>query len=289
MPQTHNFQSKIPVQIAQDSPTEANPARVPGGENPNQTAGKGEAHQAGEIPDAGLLFSNAIVVALLLLLFAIVGKRRLTAVPKGFSNFVEFVVEALNAFTVGIIGEGGEKYTPLVGTIFLYILLANLIGLIPGFHAPTTNLTITFALGIVVFFYVQYQGIRANGLRGYAAHFAGPPIPGIMGFLIKYCLIMPVEIISEIIKPFTLAVRLFGNIFGEDVIIFVLAGLGAASVATMWIPIQFPVLFLAVLTDVVQAMVFAILTCIYISLMTHHDTGEEGEQIGPAHGHTAGH
>ncbi|HLV82071.1 MAG TPA: F0F1 ATP synthase subunit A [Chthonomonadaceae bacterium] len=282
MPQTHDLHSRIPIQIAQDNPTEANPARVPGGENPATTAGKGEAHQAGEIPDAGLLFSNAILVALIMLIFALVGRKRLTAVPKGFSNFAEFVVEALNTFTVGIIGHGGEKYTPLVGTIFLFILFSDLIGLIPGFHAPTTNMTITFALGIIVFVYVQYQGIRANGLGGYIRHFMGP-MP------LMAPLIMPVEIISEIIKPFTLAVRLFGNIFGEDVIIFVLAGLGAASVATMWIPLQLPILFLAVLTDVVQAMVFAILTCIYISLMVHHDTGEQGEQIGPAHEHAAGH
>jgi F-type H+-transporting ATPase subunit a len=221
------------------------------------------------MPPAPLLFWNSLLVALIMIAFALSARRRLEDVPKGVQNFGEQIVEFVDTFTRDTIGPGGEKYTPLVGTIFIYILLMNLIGLVPGFHSPTSNLTFTLAMGVVVFIYVQYEGIRQNGILGYVKHFMGP-------MLLLSPLMLPVELVSEFVKPFTLAIRLFGNIFGEDVILIVLAGLGAGSVATMWLPLQFPVLLLAILTSVVQAGVFAILTCIYLSLMSHHGHEEEG-------------
>ncbi len=236
-----------------------------------------EKDEAGKIPSASLLFANSVFVALLMIVFALIARRRLSHLPKGVGNIGEFIVEQLDVFTKGIIGPEGGKYTPLVGTVFLYILLSNLIGLIPTLHSPTGNLTITLALGVVVFIYVQYEGIRQSGLGGYLKHFAGP-----VWWLSP--LMFPIELISELVKPFTLAIRLFGNIFGEDVILIVLAGLLAKTSTYLgWIPIQFPVMFLALITALVQAMVFAILTCIYLSLMSHggHDD-EHGH--GEAHG-----
>jgi|SRR5579871_204264 len=235
--------------------------------------------QPGEIPDPHLLFANSLLVAGGLIVFALAARSKLSAIPKGFQNFAEFVAEALNNFTVGIVGPEGKKYTPLVGTVFLYILFMNLIGIIPGFHSPTGNLSVTLALGLVVFVYVQYEGIRQNGLGGYVKHFMGPmpALAPLIGFI---------ELISEFIKPITLGVRLFGNIFGEDVIIVVLAGLmGLLGVHALgWLPLQIPVLFLSVITDVVQAMVFSILTCIYLSLMQPHGHEEHGEgEHGAAH------
>lgn len=264
--------------------------RTEGGETHATTEqGAEHEHSAGEVPNAMLLFSNSILIAVAMIAFALVARKKLTAVPKGIGNLAEYIVESMNNFTVGIIGHGGERYTPLVGTVFLYILLMNLIGQIPGLHSPSANLSITLALGIVVFVYVQAQGIRQNGLGGYVRHFMGPSITG--KFPELFFLMGPIELISEIIKPFTLAVRLFGNIFGEDVIIIVLAGLGAGAVATSWIPIQLPIMLLALLTAFVQAMVFSILTCIYISLLTHHEGEEHGDEGAhdAAHAHAAGH
>jgi F-type H+-transporting ATPase subunit a len=241
-----------------------------------------EKHKAGEIPDARLLFMNSILCALLLIAFALAARRKLALVPRGFQNFAEMVIEWIeNTLTVGIIGPEGKKYTPLVGTIFLYIVLMNVIGLIPGFHSPTSNLSVTLALGVCVFVYVQFEGIRQNGLLGYLKHFCGPMLPLLP-------LMLPVELISELVKPFTLAVRLFGNIFGEDVIIGVLAGLvGSLGLSAFgWIPVQTPLVLLALLTSFVQALVFSILTCIYLSLMSHHghdEHSEEGEEFAPAH------
>ena len=259
-----------------------------GGQEPGRVEGdathaaKSEKEEdPGKIPDAPRLFGNSLVVAAILVIFALVARSRKEAVPRGLQNFAEQVVESLNAFTVGIIGPGGERYTPLIGTVFLYILLSNLIGIIPGMHSPTANISVTLALGVIVFLYVQYEGIRTNGPVNYVKHFMGP-----MPLLTP--LMLPVELISEIVKPFTLAVRLFGNIFGEDVILIVLAGLGLNLLHVPGLPLHFPVLFLSVITAVVQALVFSMLTCIYLSLIAHHDhegvNGEEGA-IDGAHAH----
>lgn len=273
--------SLTPFQLAQGGETHEETTHASTG----HAGGEAEHHSVGDVPNATLLFWNSLLIATVLVVFAlIVTRRRLADVPKGLQNLAEYIAESLNHFTVGIIGPGGERYTPVVGTVFLYIMMMNLIGLVPGFHSPSANLSITLALGVVIFVYVQFLGIRSNGVVGHIKHFMGP-MPAMAP------LIMVVELISEFIKPFTLAVRLFGNIFGEDVILLVLAGLGAASVATMWIPIQFPVMLLALLTGLVQAMVFSILTCIYISLVTHHEHEEHGEEgsHGAAHAHASGH
>ncbi len=246
------------------------------------SAGKGEKEEdPGKIPDAPRLFGNSLVVAVILVIFALVARSKKETVPRGLQNFGEQIVESLDYFTVGTIGPGGGRYTPLVGTVFLYVLLSNLIGIIPGLHSPTANISVTLALGVIVFLYVQYEGIRTNGPINYAKHFMGPmPVlaPG-MFFI---------ELISEIVKPFTLAIRLFGNIFGEDVILMVLAGLGLELLHVRGLPLHFPVLFLSVITAVVQAMVFAMLTCIYLSLIVHHEhEGPDGEEgaIAAAHAH----
>jgi len=243
----------------------------------------------GEVPDATLLFLNSLLVALVIVAFALIVRRKRDHLPKGLQNLAEWIVESLNNFTVGIIGPGGEKYTPLAGTVFIYVLLMNLIGLIPGFHSPTANLSTTLALGVVVFVYVQYQGIRQNGLGGYIKHFAGAG--SVPAFIVP--LLFVIEVISEFIKPFTLAIRLFGNIFGENVIILVLAGLGTTlgGAALGWLPIQFPLMLLALLTAFVQAMVFTIPTCIYIVIMSGHGHEEEHGDASPdaAHSPATGH
>jgi F-type H+-transporting ATPase subunit a len=284
MPQTqgqsqHTIQAPIRIAQAENDVKEQKAAFA-------TTAGpigeQSEKHKAGEIPDAMLMFENSVLCALLLVAFALAARRKLAAVPRGFQNFGEMIIEWVeNTLTVGIIGPEGKKYTPLVGTVFLYIVLMNLLGLVPGFHSPTSNLTITLALGVTVFIYVQYEGIRQNGIVGYVKHFMGP-MPALVP------LMLPVELISEFVKPFTLAVRLFGNIFGEDVIIGVLAGLlGSLGLAQLgWFPTQFPLVLLAMLTSFVQALVFSILVCIYLSLMSHHghdEHSEEGAELAHAH------
>lgn len=289
---------RLPVRIAQ---AHEEPGAATHGADAvaSETHATGEAHtehahehKPGDIPSATLLLWNSATVALLMVLFALAARKKLEAVPRGLQNFAELIVESLNQFTVAIIGHGGEKYTPLVGTVFVYIFLMNLWGQIPGFHSPTANLSITFALGFVIFVYVQIQGIRNLGVGNYIQHFAGGSMPW-QGVLIpiKALLLFPVELISECVKPFTLAIRLFGNVFGEDVILLVLAGLGLSILGVPGLPLHFPLVLLALLTSFVQAMVFSILTCIYLSMMQHHHEEEHAGHGAPgtSHAHATGH
>ena len=279
-----------PFRIAQGERPAGSPVGEAGAEGAHATQHEGGEHNPGEVPPADLLFANAVFVAGFMVILGVLFTRKLHDVPKGFANFGEWLAENMRNFTVGIIGPGGEKHIPIVGTVFLYILLMNLIGLIPGFHSPTGNVTNTLALGVVIFVYVQYWGFKTQGVGGYFRHFMGPSL-GVGGgkFPELFWLIGPIEVISEIIKPFTLAIRLFGNIFGEDVILIVLAGLAGslAGSAFGWVPLHFPIMFLALLTALVQALVFSILTCIYLALVTAHghgdDRGEHGDAAGEAH------
>ncbi|MCC6729390.1 MAG: F0F1 ATP synthase subunit A [Chthonomonadales bacterium] len=236
-------------------------------------------YRLGDIPDPWLLFSNGILVALVLAALGFAMARRLARIPRGWQSLGEFVVESFVNFNRGIIGPGSERHVPLVGTLFLFIYLGNLWGLLPGMHSPTANLSTNLALGLIVFFYVQFVGIRQRGIRGYLGHFWGPiPAAGILLF--------PIEVISELVKPFTLALRLFGNIFGEDTVIIVLATLGILLLPQVpVVALHFPVLVLALLTTFVQALVFTLLTAIYIALQSHHEE-EHGES---AHGTALSH
>jgi len=257
-----------PLQIAQ--------AGEPRQVAPGETKTEEKAEPLGTVPDAALLLYNTAIVVVLLVVFGVAAARSLKKIPKGFSNFGEWVAEQLNGFTVGIIGPGGEKYTPLIGTIFLYILVMNLIGLIPTLSSPTSNITTTLALGLFVWVYVQYTGVKSNGVGGYLLHFCGPKFETKFGDLpLAAFLMFPIEIISDVFRPLTLAVRLFGNIFGEDVILLALAGLGTANALARWMPFQLPILLLALLTSLVQAMVFSTLACIYITLISHHEEEHE--------------
>jgi F-type H+-transporting ATPase subunit a len=269
-------QESKPIQIAQAE------GHGPAGGETHAAAGEAHGHEfrLGEIPSPYLLFGNAVCVAIVLVLLARAMKR-LQAIPSGIGNFGEYIVESMINFTTGIIGPGGEKYVPLVGTIFFFILSCNLWGQIPGMHSPTANLSTTLALGLIVFLYVQYVGIKSNGLGGYLKHFAGP-MPAISPLL------FPIELISELVKPFTLAMRLFGNIFGEDTVIVVLATLAVTMMPKPLnhvLPFQLPILILGLLTAFVQAMVFSLLTCIYLSLVSHHDSEHDGQHHAQSHGH----
>jgi F-type H+-transporting ATPase subunit a len=289
-------QQQQPIQLAQGHteapPSEGQHSQTPVGEH-ETAAGAGHEgathagtehgghhqYKLGDIPDPSLLFMNAICVAVIMIVLAVKMASNLQSIPKGMQNFGEWIVERMTVFTRGIIGPGGEKYVPLIGTLFWFILCSNLWAMIPGFHAPTTNLSMTLALGFIIFFYVQYVGIRSNGFVGHFKHFMGP-MPALSP------LIMPVEIISELVKPFTLAMRLFGNIFGEDTVIIALAMLGIMVIpAVPVVAVQIPVLVLALLTSVVQALVFSLLACIYISLVSHH--GHSDDHAHEGHGEEA--
>ncbi len=276
------------IQIAQGGQGEGQSAGdKPAAAGTHAGAEQGEHHyKLGDIPEPQILVFHSLFVAILMVALGKWLKGKMTAIPRGQQSFGEFVVDSMIDFTRGIIGPGGEKYVPLVGTLFFFILIGNLISQVPYLMSPTSNLSTTLALGLIVFLYVQFIGIRSNGVAGYLKHFWGPfTTPRNPMFLIGF-LLFPIEIISELVKPFTLAMRLFGNIFGEDTVIIVLSALAVTILPKAPIlPLQFPILVLGLLTAFVQALVFSLLTCIYISLQSHHDSDHEGQGHSPGHGH----
>jgi F-type H+-transporting ATPase subunit a len=142
----------------------------------------------------------------------------------------------------------------------------NLLGLVPLMSSPTSNLNITVALAICVFVLVQYLNIRNMGLKGFLYHLAGSPTNAV-GWLIVP-LMFPIELLTQLSRPVTLALRLFGNILGEKILVAFFAMVGITLL--YFFPIQIPFMFLGILTSVMQAMVFTLLTAIYILLSVPH-------------------
>ena len=174
---------------------------------------------------------------------------------------------------VGVIGPRGKNYVPFVGTLFVYIFTQNWMGLIPGLKSPTSSVNTTAGLAVSVFFYVQWVGLRENGLKNYILHLMGSP-KDVVGWAMVP-LNLPLHILEEFIRPLSLALRLFGNVLGEDALIGVFAGLGILAVSVfhspVGLPLQLPFMMLAMLTGTIQALVFSLLSTIYISLMLPHE------------------
>ena len=220
-------------------------------------------------------------IALGIALFAFLGTRGKKDVPGPLQNLVEGIAEGLVTFVTDVLGARGKKHVPFIGTLFLYIWCQNLIGIIPGMKSPTSSLNTTVALAVTVFFYVQWTGLRENGIIGYIDHLMGSP-RDVVGWIMAP-LNLPLHILEEFIKPLSLSLRLFGNILGEDSLIAAFVGLGIGALAfahlPFGIPFQFPFLLLALLTGTIQAVVFSLLSTIYISLMSSHahDEGHEAK------------
>lgn len=235
-------------------------------------------HKFGEVAFVGFLhhWENVIfswMVVIIVCLVAYLAYRKRSIMPGKLQNLVEMLVEGLDNFVCGILGPRGRKYTPFLGTLFVYILCMNFLGLVPGMKSPTSNLNTTLSLALCVFFYVQYTGVRSLGLVGYLRHMAGDPRDVVTWILVP--INIPIHIIEELAKPMSLSLRLFGNITGEDVLITVFVGLGVTALSFVHLPVgipfQLPFLFLALLTGTIQALVFTLLSTIYFSLMLPHE------------------
>lgn len=204
-----------------------------------------------------LLYTWVIMAMLFAVSFAV--SRGIKPLPAGIQNFFEIAVDGILKFMEDIIGHHSRQYLPLIGTLAFFILISNLIGLVPGFMSPTSNINTTAACAIIVFSATHYYGVKAHGI-GYLKHFIGPA-----WWLAP--LMIPLEIIGHLARVLSLSLRLFGNIFGEDLILLILVFL---------VPIlaPLPMMFIAVFTSVVQTFVFVLLTMIYIKLAT--EEAEEG-------------
>jgi len=186
------------------------------------------------------------------------GDAGLVPPPKlGMRNLFEVLADTVLGLMAGVMGEkAAKRYLPLVGTLFMFILFSNLLGLIPGFLPPTDTLKTNLALSISVFVISHAVGVREHGLK-YFKHFLGP-----IWWLAW--LMLPIEIVSHIARPVSLAMRLMGNIVGDHKLVLVFFGI---------LPILLPLPFMVmgVLVCVVQAVVFSLLTTVYISQAVAHE------------------
>ena len=232
-----------------------------------------------------LIFGVLVILILSSIFFA--ASRNMKLIPGRLQSACEAVVEGLNGFVCGIIGPEGKKYTPFLGTLFLYILTMNLLGLIPLMKSNTANSmtlsgpvalpvpTTTVALALIVFVTVQVIGIRKQGILGYLDHMAGSP-RDVFGFVMAP-LMFPIHLIGEFAKPFSLTFRLFCNTMGGHILVAVFIGMG---VGAMFIPFQAPFLLFEIATSTIQAFVFTLLSTVYIAMMMPHGDHE-------SHSHTA--
>jgi len=203
--------------------------------------------------------SNAIVVVVLLMIVAYLGTRGLrrdqkkSFVPEAkltFRSAGEMIVEGILKIVKDNMGPRGPEFMMIIGALALFIFVSNVLGLIPGFHSPTETLNTTGACAITVFFLTHYYGLREHGIR-YLKQFTGPVI-----WLAP--LIVPIELIGHFVRPVSLSIRLFGNIFGDHYVVGVVFGL-----VPFLLPL--PMMALGLFVAVVQTLVFILLSMAYFS------------------------
>ncbi|MBN1142350.1 MAG: F0F1 ATP synthase subunit A [Deltaproteobacteria bacterium] len=192
----------------------------------------------------------AWLVMIILIALSFVATRKITEIPSGLQNFMEAVVETLENFMEENMGPKGRKYFPLIGTLALFILTCNLIALAPSAFPPTANPNTNAAMALTVFAATHYIGFREHGLS-YLKHFTGP-MPALAP------LMFPIEVIGHIARPVSLTLRLFGNMYGHEIVLMIFL---------MLVPLfgPLPMMFMGILVAFIQTFVFTLLTTIYIA------------------------
>jgi F-type H+-transporting ATPase subunit a len=203
--------------------------------------------------------------------------------PKPGQLTLEAGFLTLKDFIESIVGPHGMKYFPVVGTFAVLILISNLMGFFPLFMAPTASTSVTFALGISSFIYYNYIGIKENGIASHLGHLAGP-----IWWMAWF--IFPLELISNFIRPLSLSIRLFGNIFADEKVMDTVSGLGhILGIPDPGTQLLVPIILmpLGLLVCLVQTLVFTLLSMIYIGEVSH-PPGENHdyhvEHAGETHG-----
>lgn len=182
--------------------------------------------------------------------------RRIELVPRGAQNFFEVVIGGMEEFMVDVTGDEGRFVFPLIGTLAFYILLCNYMGLAPGMFSPTANLNTTLACAIVVVFYTHVIGVKFHGAK-YIKHFLGPVI-----FIAPLMFI--IEVIGHLARALSLSIRLFGNIFGKEMVLGIFVFLAG------WFLAPLPILFLGLFVGGVQTLIFVLLSMMYFSGAIEH-------------------
>ncbi len=188
---------------------------------------------------------------IILIILGFLGGKSISMVPKTTQNVFEVIISGLEEFMVGITGEEGRKSFPLLLTIFLFVLLGNLMGLVPTLFPPTANINTTLALAILAVGWSHVIGIKMHGPK-YIKHFLGP-VPALMP------LFLIIELIGHAARVLSLTLRLFGNMMGHELVVGILLMLGGAFLAPL------PIMAMGILVALIQAIVFFLLPTMYIA------------------------
>jgi len=190
-------------------------------------------------------------VMIVLIVGALLLGKGIQMVPGRGQNLLEMIVGGLEDFMVDITGPEGRSFFPYIATLFLYILISNLLGLVPGFFSPTADLNTTLSMAICTFVLTHIIGIKYHGAQ-YIKHFLGP-----VWALAPLMLI--IELIGHFARVMSLSIRLFGNIFGKEKVLGILFALAGFALAPL------PILFLGILVSFIQAVVFTLLSIVYFA------------------------
>jgi len=217
-----------------------------------------------------------VFVALIALFILAIGLAIRASLSVEHPGKLQIILEDLVSFLVGVlegnIGPKGRKFLPMLGTLFVFILIGNLMGQIPGLGSPTSNINVTLGCAVTLWLYYHWQGIRANGVVNYIKHFA--VMPGVP--LVLAPMIFVIEVISHLSRVLSLTLRLFGNIFGEHLVVLILA-----SLVPFLLPL--PIQFLGLIVGPLQAFIFLMLGAIYLTAATHVD--DHGDEMGGVDAH----
>lgn len=229
------------------------------------------------------------MVVLIISVFCILASGRAKLIPGRAQAMVELIVEGLDNLTCNVMGPKGRAYSPYIGALFLYILVNNWLGLVPLQNSATAFLTTTAPLALCTFFYTQFTGIAKNGIFGYFFHLMGSPKSVPEWALVP--LMMPLHVMGEFIKPMSLMFRLYGNVMAGHILVAVFLQLGLGLLKPLHIPVgvplHLPFLFMEIMVGAIQALVFSLLSAVYIAMMLPHDHHEHEEHHGahPAKAH----
>lgn len=220
---------------------------------------------SGVVNHATVHIFSAALVALFLILMGVIFRLKFKdtsrwVVPNekvSFVGVVDFIASQILSIMKGVMGSSAIKFLPLIGSLFLYIFFCNFLSLIPGFAPPTDNINTNLACALVVFVYYNIMGFREHGIIGYLKHFAGP-------IVWLWPLMFALELISHLVRPVSLSVRLFGNITGDHMVLGIFSHL---------VPLVVPIVFLglALFIAFIQAFVFSLLSTVYIALATERE------------------
>lgn len=197
------------------------------------------------------------VTMAILIAGGILARKRLELVPRGWQNFMELIVEGLLTQIEATIGPNGKKFAPLIITLFLFLLISNWLGLVPGFTSPTNDINTTFGLALTIILLVHGLGFINRGVITHLKHFIEPSV-----------LFLPINILEELAKPVTLSFRLFGNILAGEILIVILGILVPYLVPTLW-------LVFSVFVGIIQALIFTMLSMSYLSSVLEDECHSE--------------